>query len=159
MVIWFDEKIWWSDMWVGFSEWAPSMQTLVVLGIVHLSFSIAEESINSHVGSMTRILDINPLLSSAFLVLTWWAYVQVAVEAESEVRHELNKQDLPSLKSGLLPRMMPNLQKAEAKSMFHYSLVIYSSVRITHPSAGRLIILNSFQWMSSIMKEATICPL
>lgn len=52
------------------------MQIFMALMSVNLGFSIVEDSISSQKDNMIHLLNISPLLSSDFLVLTRWTHVQ-----------------------------------------------------------------------------------
>ena len=99
------------------------------------------------------ILDISQLSSSAFLVLIQWIQVQWL----QSLRLDMSSTNKSCPHQDLLycPGKMPNLLKAEARSMFYYGTIF---LKIIHPPGGKLIMPNSFYWVFSIMQEAITFP-
>ena len=91
-----------------------------------LKILIAEESINSQVDNMIPIW----ILVHFYHQPSWCVHDglmhKVAVEAEFEIRHELNK-DFPSSKSSLLPQMMPQMMTCKNRNQV-YALLFSSDL-------------------------------
>lgn len=132
------------------------MKRFVALVKVHIQFSIAEGSISYQVGNM---VDLFWILARFCHQPSWYlsneSGYNVAVVAEFEVRHELKNESCPHQTLAYCPGRMPNLLKAEARSMFSYGTIL---LKVIHPPGGKLIMLNSFFWVFSIMQEAITFP-
>lgn len=146
MILRFDNRIWWKAMWLGFSEWAPSVQRFVALVKVHVYFSITEGSIRSQVVSMIHLLDISLLLLSAFLVLIQWIHVQSGHSSRvwGQTWAQQTRLAKQQTTSGLLSWL--NAKLAKSRSWVYALLWHHSPMRIIHPPGGKVIMLNSFHW-------------